>query len=311
MSVRVLVPGLRTIHPSKYTFRSQQAKLESRVRSAFVAPELYETGVVRAHVFPLRPESRKVWNALLAVSFPVPLAETKGEDATRMFGAVLARGSKIVHRFDRSITLHPEGREVTSDPRITFLEPVVLEPGGYELRVVMSDPHGESPHATRLEVEVPPIPKDKLFLTGPILGRAAGVNVVVTGGGQGSDDKVGGTHSFEPLLVQQLDGPVDLVALTEACAIGKPGKGGAPAANVARALRREDGTLIGDLPVQGIRPEGEERVRCEHLVDRLPGTALQDGTYVFEVVMRSPDDADDDEGTVRFSVGKVEVPEKE
>jgi hypothetical protein len=308
--VRVLVPGLRAIHPSKYTFRSQRAKLESRVRSAFVAPELYETGVVRAHVFPLRPESRKVWNALLAVSFPVPLAETKGEDATRAFGAVLARGSKIVHRFDRAITLRPEGPEVTSDPRITFLEPVALEPGDYELRVVMSDPHSESPHATRLEVEVPPIPKGKLFLTGPILGRAAGVNVVVTGGGQVSDDKVGGTHSFEPLLVQQLDGPVDLVALTEACAIGKPGRGGGPTASVSRALRREDGTLIGDLPVQGIEPEGEELVRCEHLVDHLPGSALQDGRYVFEAVMQGPEEERDDEKAVRFSIGEVGVAEE-
>jgi len=305
VSVRVLVPGLRAMHPSKYIFRSRQAKLESRVRSAYISPELYETGVVRAHVFPLRPDSRKSWNALLAVSFPVSLAKTKGGDATRLFGAVLVRGSKVVHRFDRSITLRPESPDVTSDPRITFLEPIDLEPGSYELRVVMSDPDGESPHATLLEVVVPAIPKEKLFLTGPILGRAAGIDVVVTGGGAATEDKIGGTRSFEPLLVQQLDEPLDLVALTEACALGKPGRDGAPAANVSRALRREDGTLIGDLPVQGIRPEGEERVRCEHLVDRLPGSALEDGRYLFQVVMQTPGAEREDEKTVRFSVGKL------
>ncbi len=302
VSVHVRAPGLRAVHPSRYVFRSRGAKLESRVRAAFLSPELYDTGVVRAHVFPLRPGSRKAWNGLLAVSFPVSLAETHGEESRRMFGATLLRGTKVVHRFDRVITLQPDGPEVTSEPRITFLEPVDLEPGAYELRAVMSDPDGESPHAVKLEVTVPKIPRKELFLSGPILGTAAGINVVVTGGDNGPlGDRVGGVNSFEPLLIQQLDAPVDLVALTEACVVG----GHTPGASVQRSLRRADGTIVGDLPVQNIRPEGAGRVRCEHLVDRMPARALGDGRYEFEAVLRAPDGTDEDQGTIRFSVGPV------
>ena len=295
------VPGLRAVHPSKYVFRSSSAKLQSRIRAAFLSPELFDTGVVRAHVFPLRPRSGRSWNGMLAVSFPVPLGESFGEDSTRTFGAALLRGSKVVHRFDRKITLQPHGPEVTSAPTITFLEPVKLDPGSYELRAVMSDPDSDSPHAVKLEVTVPKVPRKELFLTGPILGKAAGVNVVVTGGETGPDlDRVGGVKSFEPLLVQQIDEPVDLVALTEACVYG----GGGGQASVQRSLRRADGTVVGDLPVQGIRPEGSGRVRCEQLVDRIPARALADGRYEFEAVLRAPDDdTDGDHGSIRFSVG--------
>jgi len=123
---------------------------------------------------------------------------------------------------------------------------------------------------------------------------------VITGGDDGpSGDDVGDVNSFEPLLVQQLDAPVDLVALSEACVVG----GYTPGASVQRALRRADGTTIGDLPVQGIRPEGSGRVRCEHLVDRLPARALEDGRYEFEAVLRSPDGEDGDRGSIRFYVG--------
>ena len=309
VSVRVRVPGLRAVHPSKYVLRSREAKLESRLLAAFLSPELFETGVVRAHVFSLHPESKSLWKGLLAVSFPVPLAETLGADATRQFGAVLYRGSKVLHRFSRTVTLRPDGPDVTSEPRITFLEPVELEPGAYELRVVMSDPEGESPHAAKLEVVVPEIPTRRLFLTGPILGKSAGMNVVVTGSGSVGGDTVGGMRSFEPLIVQQLDIPVDLVVLTEACIVGKnKRKRGARAedvadGSVARSLRSSDGSPVGELPVQSIRPEGEGRVRCEHLVDQIPAVALEAGRYEFEAVLRSIDGKDDDHGRIRFSVG--------
>ena len=140
----------------------------------------------------------------------------------REFAATLHTGSDYVHGFNRQD--HASNAKEfggVAEPRITFLEPVELKPGSYVLTVVMSDPEGEHPHTARIDVDVPEIPRKELFLAGPMLGKAAGTNLVITGGGAApSDDSVGRGRSFEPLMVQKFDGSVDLVALTEACVVG-------------------------------------------------------------------------------------------
>jgi len=128
------------------------------LRAAWVAPEMFQTGVMRAHLFPVRPRPPK-WEALLAVSFPVPLGETGGAQAEREFGAVLSAGSKMVYKFSRRITLQPNNPGVTSEPVITFLERVELRPGTYTLTAVLSDPSREEAHSATIEVEIPEIVK--------------------------------------------------------------------------------------------------------------------------------------------------------
>ncbi|MDX1387679.1 MAG: hypothetical protein R3344_00705 [Acidobacteriota bacterium] len=310
VSIKVKQRGLQAVHASKYIFRSREAKLESRLRAAFLSPELYQTGVVRAHVFPLRPNTKKQWEGLLAVSFPVPLAETGGAAATREFSAMLHTGSEFIHGFDRRITLEPGGPDVTTEPRITFLEPVDLQPGNYVLTVVMSDPDGENPHTARVDVEVPEIPKKQLFIAGPMLGKAAGINVVIRGTGGEShptDDDVGAADSFEPLLVQQLDEPVDLVALTEACVVGDPDKSKGLDAYVDRRLRDSGGEVVGTLPVQELPLTGYEdtSVHCENLLDLVPASRLKAGEYSFEASLRTESGQGEGSQRVRFSVGSA------
>ncbi|MDX1388963.1 MAG: hypothetical protein R3344_07215 [Acidobacteriota bacterium] len=316
VSVKVNKRGLHAVHPSKYIYRSREAKLESRLRAAFLSPELYETGVVRAHVFPLKPGSKKSWQGLLAVSFPVPLAETGGAETTREFSAMLHTGSSFIHGFDRRITLQPGSPDVTSEPRITFLEPVDLEPGSYVLTVVMSDPNGENPHTARVEVEVPEIPKKEMFLAGPMLGKAAGINVVIVGGGGGdpTDDDVGEADSFEPLLVQQLDQPVDLLALTEACVVGEPDKSKGLDVHVERTLRDRGGEVVGTLPSQELPLTGHEdqTVHCENLLDVVPASRLKAGEYAFEASLRTVTDSTTNPQKVWFSIGSTTtLPEPE
>ena len=80
LSVNVKRPGMRAIHPSRYVFRSDSEKRESVLRAAWISPEMFQTGVVRAHAFPLRPRSDQLWEALLA--------EGEGEaEAAREFPA--------------------------------------------------------------------------------------------------------------------------------------------------------------------------------------------------------------------------------
>jgi len=305
VSVRVRRPGMRAIHPARFAFRSKAAERESILRAAYLSPELFDTGLVRAHVFPLRPTARRTWEGLLAISFPVPLTDTFGINATREFGAVLYDGARAVHRFNRRITLQPESPEVTSEPLITFLEPVELEPRAYELSVVLSDPAAIEPHAAKVTVEVPAVPRRELFLVGPMLGRPSGTNLVITGG-DGRFDTMGEADSFEPLLVHSLDEPVDVLALTQACYVGKkpPSSGSTPPA-VTRSLRNAAGDAVGELVPVELTFEADERVRCQNLVDVLPARSVAHGEYVFEAALRSGRPKHDVNERVKFVVGSA------
>lgn len=302
LSVRVRRPGVRAIHPSRYVVRSTSEKRQSLLRAAWAAPDMFQTGILRAHVFPLRPSSKSSWDALLAISFPVPLAGSSGRDVHREFGAVLHHGPRLAHRFVRRITLHPDNPGVTSEPVITFLERVDLAPGKYTVTAVLSDPLDVDPHATELEIEVPEIPKRELMLVGPILGRPAGPNLVVMNDGTEDGSAIRGESSFEPLLVRQVDGSSDLVSLTQACMFGSKKKLES-AASITRSLRSADGREIGALEPVALSLEGEDRIRCQNLVDLLPGAALPGGDYIFEVDLETGRHGVDTQRTIRFAVG--------
>jgi hypothetical protein len=156
--------GLRAVHPSRFVFRSDEKQRESLLRAAWVSPQSFQTGLVRAHLFPLRPTSTDSWDGMLAITFPVPLDARGGDAVRRDFGAVLTRalglgGEKVIHRFHRRVTLQPLRPGVTSEPSVTFLQRVDLEPGIYEVTAVLHDPDGLEPHAARAEIEVPAIPR--------------------------------------------------------------------------------------------------------------------------------------------------------
>ena len=316
MKLRVRRPGLRAIHPSKYIFRSKSVQRESMLLAAWVAPEMFQTGVVRAHLFPLRPTDGNHWDALLAVSFTVPLADSAGGDAVRNFGATLHDGSVVMHELTRVITLRPDSPDVKSTPTVTFLDPVRVRPGSYTVTAVMSSPDSAEPHAWKIRVDIPEIPKKELFLIGPMLGRPAGPNLVVLGGTAFKDDAIGSENSFEPLLVQQLDDPIDLVAITQACLFDKKSKKkrrkGKSVPSVSRALLDPDGATVGDLDPVELTLEGVGHVKCTNLVDLLPVANVKDGEYVFEVEL---DSGKADQGTepqrVHFFVGEstIAIPE--
>ncbi len=280
------------------------------LQAAWNAPEMFETGVVRAHVFPVRPKSKSTWDAILAVSFPVPLDGRKGRDAQREFGAVISRGPHVVHRFSRLITLQPDDTEVTSEPTITFLEPVTLEPGTYIVTAVNADREVTAPHATRISVEVPEIPRKELFLVGPLLGRPSGPNLVVSGGGETEEDRQGSESAFEPLMVRQLDRPLDLAAFTQACFVSKGAKKGkkskkAPVADptISRTLRDRSGEKLGQLDDVTPTLERDGSVYCGTMLDVIP--ALPGGEYVFEAALRSEAKGEGDSvQQVRFAVGR-------
>lgn len=285
--VRVLRPGLRAVHPSLYVFRSEDEREESFVRAAFVSPGQSDAGVVRAHLFPLRPGSKRRWEGLIALSFPVPPAGMIEGTVQRDFGAVLSKGPSVAHSFNRRISLQPSDPAAPDAPQVVFLEPVSLGPGEYTLTVVVSDPRDRGTESTRIDLALPRVPRGEPFLVGPILGRAASANLVLTGGGEATrDDRVGGNESFEPLLVRQVDGSEDLVALTQVCIVGSPQEGGAGPAVIERSLLEARGAKVGTLPDVRLKLDDEGAVACQNLLDLLPVSTLRSGEYVFEVALR-------------------------
>ena len=297
-------------------FRSPGARRESLLRAAFLAPDLFRTGVVRTHIFPVRPLSPRSWETLLAISFPITLGQEAGSSAQRVFGAVLSRGPVVVHRFDREVTLRsPRPAATASDHQVTFLEPIILEPGEYTLSAVLSDPGEESPHTAEMQLEVPKVPKKELFFVGPILARPAGDNVVIQSGtapkrkkkerGQaprGATDELRTGSSFEPLLVQQVEEPSDLAALTQVCMIGS--RKAEPGLAVVRSLKQEEGAVVGTLPPVELQLDGAGKVRCQNLLDVLPVSSVEPGRYVFEALLDTARETDPDlRERVRFGIG--------
>ena len=276
VTISVRRAGLRVVHPTAYVLRSTKERKQSLLRAAFFSPESFQTGVVRAHVFPIRPTTKKSWEGLLAVSFPISLAGSGGQAVEREFGGVLSDKTGPVHQFNRSIRLEPKSETVTAEPLVTFLEPVTLRPGTYALATVLTDPASVAPHAVKVECDVPPIPTREAFLVGPILARRAGKNLVVRS--RGRTDTVGEWNSFDPLLVQSVEDPTDLVAMTLVCiAHGKKADAGR---SVMRRFRSIDGRVIGNLDPVRVALEGSDGIRCGTLVDVLPSRATSRGGRV-------------------------------
>lgn len=283
LTVNVKRPGLRPLHPERFAIRNETERRAALLRAAWIAPEMFGKGIVRAHLFPLRPVSGSRWDALLAVSFPVPLEGRYDGGVDREFGVVLSRAGSIVHQSSRRVSIQPDSAEVDSTPVVTFVERVRVAPGNYDLRAVLTDLAEVDPDASKVQIVVPEIPRKELFVTEPLLGRVAGPNVVVQGGDEPAQDRLSDDRAFEPLLVRDLEEPGDLIALTQICWVG----GKAPparklaGASVRRSLTAVDGHELGDVPPLELVLDGGADVRCQSLVDVLPGSLLPDGEYAF------------------------------
>lgn len=286
VQLRVKRPGLRAIHPSNYRFRSPEARRETSLMSAFLAPEMFENGVVRTHIFPVRPRKPRLWETVVAVSFPAPVGGEHGALAAHEFGAVIKLGNRVVHHFSWKVTLRARDDSRESWPTVTFLEPLELKSGRYTVSAVVSGFAGGAPSATIAEFDLPRIDR-KALLTEPILWRRPSGNVVL-----GSSDAVesGGSlretgmgahlENYEPLLIQRARADEDLHVMTQYCVAGSRARDAGT--SIERDLLGRDGSHIGSLPAVSLQPEGTGKVRCQGLWDELPAASLKPGDYRFE-----------------------------
>ena len=302
--------GLRVLHPSQYKFRSESERRRSILSAAFFAPEMFQTGYVRAHVFALHPVTPKSWETLVAVSFPVEFGD--GEDTAQIdFGGVVRQGTRVVHSFNRRVTLRPFEVSSVRERRFMFLEPVTLEPGEYELTVVTADTEGKRPAATRITAKIHPIPKKEMMLVQPILGRPRDENIVVRGTGPHEErrrmspeaaaalDIVATKGSFEPLLVQRADDIEEPLARNKACIVAA--RRSVPDTVIERSVLEGDETAV-QLPPVALALGRGGKVMCQNVFEILPQDAIGPGRYRFEATVENTPKHDAVSESLRFAV---------
>jgi hypothetical protein len=290
--------GVRLRYADRYSFPSQKERRTQSVQAAYLAPQMFQGGGMRAHVFPVEPKDADRWDAIIAVEFPIPKEAARDGQAQREFGVVLQRGSDVAHTFHRSMTL--SGAGASRERRVTFLEPAVLKPGRYVVRAVLAAPADEKPFAAEAEVVVPEIPKRQPFLVGPVLGRRSGDDLVVYGG---TSDRVGSANAFRPLLFAEVDRSLPLAALTQACIVkGKRDDGPWLA---ERSLLSDRGEPVASMPGIQLAPEGKSAIVCRKVFDELPLEALPIGRYTFQATLALADATLLEDGTRRVPIALV------
>lgn len=310
--VRVGRPGLHVSYPAGYAFRSEEKRRVSLLKAAFTAPGMFQQGVVRAHLFPLGPKSKKSWECLLAIDFPLTVGSETGGAVERQFGVVVRKGATIVHGSSRKIRVDTRSAR-SSSRHVSFTEPLVLEPGNYTVTVVLGDAGSNRPYTVNVKVIVPSIPKGDVFLVEPVLGKRANQDVVIQGASIGAKgetspdeiakaDRIGSEKSFMPLLVQRVEAADPLIALTRACLVKKGGR--EHSAVVQRDLDFEDGKSAGTLPAGEIAFSGKNKIECQSLLDILPIPSLPPGDYVFKASLKAGEGSASQPRAARFSVAE-------
>lgn len=283
LSVSLREKGLRAAHAAAYVLRTDAMKRESLIRAAYVSPQSFETGAIRATVQRLAPASKRDWRAQIAVNFDVDDAVLP-ERALEL-GIVLSRGSSVLHHVARTLKIGGAGDHPSAPNAVTFLEPITLSPGKYAVSVVVFDAAAQVPRSTQVAIEVPDVPRRGPFLVGPLIGRLGGGARVVRGVGEdtrpNSPESSGIDGGYEPLVDLRIGDPIGLVAVTQVCDVERDDS--VTTRQVSRSLRLSSGSAIGELKPVQVRLDGGEAVRCSSLVDVVPAGALaQDGEYIFD-----------------------------
>ena len=303
LRVESLRSGVHLRYADRYAFPSPGEVRTQTVQAAYLAPQLFDGGGMRAHVFPVQPKSTDRWEALVAVEFPVPIEGGSGAATKREFGAMLQRGREIEHSFHRTITLTPDENEPpeTRVRRVTFLEPAEIRPGRYVVHAVLADPGSDKPFAAEAEVVVPEIPKNQPFLVGPMLGRRSGEDLVVFGG---TADRVGEATDFRPLVVGEAGRGVPLGALTQVCGVKLPKSGGPWL--VERSLVSDAGEVVATMPGVQLARERETPVVCRKMFDEIPVDDLPLGRYTFQATLARADATVIEDATRQVPISLIE-----
>ncbi len=100
--VRTTRSGQEVRAPEVHRMGTEDERMASRLLAAFVDPGLFDDPLVRAHIFPMRPASKKEWDAVVTLGFRIPAA---ADVLVRDVGMTLTKGTVEVDRFSRRLQM--------------------------------------------------------------------------------------------------------------------------------------------------------------------------------------------------------------
>jgi hypothetical protein len=278
--VRVRVEGKYEVRaPEIFRTWSEEERRKSRTRAAFADPDNFSDPLVRSHVFAMRPASKKSWDAIAALQFPISL----GPDGAELdVSAVLTRDGKQVRKSSHELRIEPQAGKPGEDLSVIIVGDATVKPGPHQLSIVMAGIDGDVLQTTQVEFTIPEIPKNQLVFRGPILARVVEHGLLLKVDGEERspllDQVIGPDASFEPLLVNQIDPDDVLLARWELCSTGGEVPTGVTirrSINVGQEVAHSLDPV--DLDLQG------KKIACQGLLDRVPAGTLASGRYRFNV----------------------------
>jgi VWFA-related protein len=291
-SVRVLLDEQKgkLRFPEMVKYFTDEEKLESRARAAFLDPGPYENPLVRSFAFPMRPASGSTWDTLLALTLPLPVGPT-GRDFT--LAAKVQRGATRAGKYES--TFHVDSPAGGGDTRhVTVFGDAELKAGQHRLTVVLSEPGGTQVVSAETQFTVPDMVEGLLMLRGPAFARVVPGAKMFHAGGKAKEgptkveQMLGAEAGFEPLLVNEIESRETLLAYWSGCVLGKSQI--APGAVVRRRFVGETGETAHELAETSLQLESRgQRVQCQEMLEELEPNTLPAGDYRYEVTVTSAD----------------------
>jgi VWFA-related protein len=262
-------PGARVVYPEFFVVRSPEEKRLAALRTAAMAPQLFDSPELTAELFVLAPLSSSRWRTLLGVEYrPGAEAPIRPGSVFRLKGIVRKPNGTIVQAFDETLALPAADPPPGRVPALTLFREIRTRPGRYVVSAVLSDPGSGEPLATTRPARVAEIPRGEPFLVGPLLGR--------NGTGAGVDP------AFEPLVLQEAAQGEPLDSRTVICVVGRAAT--VDVREIGRSVTTSAGQGALRFPPATARLAGRDGVSCHVIVDRVATAALPPGLYDFVAV---------------------------
>jgi VWFA-related protein len=290
--------GHHVVHPTFYVVRSTERKRRSLVRSAAMVPSMFATDRLTADLFLVRPRSESRWETLAAIGIDPEILQSAPAGTPWVLKGALRKLHGTVHRnlkFEQHLTT-PEDPGAGPPENLTLFQKLQPPAGRYTLDVVLSSPASDSPLATTREVVIPEIPRNELFMVGPLLGKETGGEAV---NGEETSGGVDVALAVKPLLEREAVQGEPLASLTTVCFVGREEQ---PEGQlIRRVLQTEEGRAVSTFDPVTVALAGEGRVKCHSLLDPVSTANLEPGDYLVRAFARNAVNPRDG-GDVAFSV---------
>ena len=229
---------------------------------------------------------------MVLVNFEMPVPEG-GTDID--VSATLLTGTTVTQQY-KGTRFHVDPAAGGKDAKrmVTMMGEGRVKPGDHRLDLVLHRPGiDEKPHTTQALIRLPEVPRQKLFVNGPFLGRGVADGVLLRAeerskkkdeGPTPLEEILGPGATFEPLIVYQIKPQDPLLVAWSACIVD----GQLPTdAKIERNVVDEAGKVVHRLDARKIDPPGKDKVRCHAELDSLPANTLAPGDYV--IALRATD----------------------